>query len=221
MLEGMRKHAKYFYVLFFIVILSFVFWGVGPLDKPTSVVVAEVGSDKVTVEEFWRAYDNARNTYREIFKDQFNEEMEKQLNLKEAVLDSIIEERVLLATASDMGMAVSDSEVQEMIVNDQRFRRDGAFKKEVYFRTLELNRMSPDQYERMLRRQLALDKVKRLVWASVDVTPLDVPSTGGDDQKTAQLQRSILAAKRDAAMKSFIDAARASMQVKVYRDRIS
>ena len=119
MLEGMRKHAKYFYFLFFIVILSFVFWGVGPLDQPTSVVVAEIGSDKVTVEEFWRAYDNARNMYRQIFKDQFNEEMEKQLNLKEAVLDSIIEERVLLATAADMGITVNDTEVQEMIVNEK------------------------------------------------------------------------------------------------------
>ncbi len=221
MLEGMRKHAKYFYFLFFIVILSFVFWGVGPLDKPTSVVVAEIGSEKVTVEEFWRAYDNARTMYRDIFKDQFNEEMEKQLNLKEAVLDSIVEERVLLATAADMGLTAADSEVQEIIVTDQRFRRDGAFKKEVYFRTLELNRMSPDQYERMLRRQLALDKLKRLVWASVDVTPLDVPAAGGDNPKAMQLQMSVLAAKRDAAMKSFVDAARASLQVKIYRDRIS
>jgi peptidyl-prolyl cis-trans isomerase D len=221
MLEGMRKHAKYFYFLFFIVILSFVFWGVGPLDKPTSVVVAEIGSDKVTVEEFWRAYDNARNMYRQIFKDQFNEEMEKQLNLKEAVLDSIIEERVLLATAADMGITVNDAEVQEMIVNDQRFKRDGAFKKEIYFRTLELSRLSPDQYERMLRKQLALEKMKRIVWASVDVTPLDVPAAGGDDPKAVQMQRNVLAAKRDAAMKSFVDAARTSMQVKIYRDRIS
>ena len=221
MLEGMRKHAKYFYFLFFIVILSFVFWGVGPLDQPTSVVVAEIGSDKVTVEEFWRAYDNARNMYRQIFKDQFNEEMEKQLNLKEAVLDSIIEERVLLATAADMGITVNDTEVQEMIVNDQRFKRDGAFKKEIYFRTLELSRLSPDQYERMLRKQLALEKMKRIVWASVDVTPLDVPAAGGDDPKAVQMQRNVLAAKRDAAMKSFVDAARTSMQVKIYRDRIS
>lgn len=221
MLEGMRKHAKYFYFLFFIVILSFVFWGVGPLDQPTSVVVAEIGSDKVTVEEFWRAYDNARNMYRQIFKDQFNETMEKQLNLKEAVLDSIIEERVLLATAADMGITVNDTEVQEMIVNDQRFKRDGAFKKEIYFRTLELSRLSPDQYERMLRRQLALEKMKRIVWASVDVTPMDVPAGGGDDPKAVQMQRNILAAKRDAAMKSFVDAARTSMQVKIYRDRIS
>jgi peptidyl-prolyl cis-trans isomerase D len=220
MLEGMRKRAKYFYFLFFIVILSFVFWGVGPLDKPTSVVVAEVGNDKVTVEEFWRAYENARNMYRQIFKDQFTEAMEKQLNLKEAVLDSIIEERVLLATAADMGITVNDAEVQDMIVNDQRFKRDGAFKKEVYFRTLELSRLSPDQYERMLRRQLALEKIKRIVWASVDVTPLDVPAAG-DDPKAVQMQRNALAAKRDAAMKSFVDAARTSMQVKIYRDRIS
>jgi peptidyl-prolyl cis-trans isomerase D len=44
MLKVMRQHAKYFYVLFFIVILSFLFWGIGTVDKTgRGGVIAEVG----------------------------------------------------------------------------------------------------------------------------------------------------------------------------------
>jgi Na+/H+ antiporter NhaC len=30
MLKMMRTNAKYFYILFVVVILSFIFWGIGP-----------------------------------------------------------------------------------------------------------------------------------------------------------------------------------------------
>ena len=53
MLMSMRKHAKYFYVLFFIVILSFVFWGVGTVDKTGGAEsIAEVGNYKITAQKF-------------------------------------------------------------------------------------------------------------------------------------------------------------------------
>jgi len=183
MLQGMRKHARYFYVLFIIVILSFIFWGVGPLDKPTELTVAEVGKEKITIEEYWRTYENARTMYRQIFRDQFNEELEKKLNLKEAVLESIINERVMLAAAADMGITVSDLEVQDAILSNPQFKRDGVFKKEVYFRTLELNRMTPEQFERSTRQQMAVSKLKSIIWASVDGIPSEV-TPGGDTQKS-------------------------------------
>jgi peptidyl-prolyl cis-trans isomerase D len=219
MLQGMRKHARYFYVLFIIVILSFIFWGVGPLDKPTELTVAEVGKEKITIEEYWRTYENARTMYRQIFRDQFNEELEKKLNLKEAVLESIINERIMLAAAADMGITVSDLEVQDAILSNPQFKRDGVFKKEVYFRTLELNRMTPEQFERSTRQQMAVSKLKSIIWASVDGIPSEV-TPGGDTQKAQELSRS-LSAKRDLALKSFIEAAKASMQIKVNRERIS
>lgn len=219
MLQGMRKHARYFYVLFIIVILSFIFWGVGPLDKPTELTVAEVGKEKITIEEYWRTYENARTMYRQIFRDQFNEELEKKLNLKEAVLESIINERVMLAAAADMGITVSDLEVQDAILSNPQFKRDGVFKKEVYFRTLELNRMTPEQFERSTRQQMAVSKLKSIIWASVDGIPSEV-TPGDDTQKAQELSRS-LSAKRDLALKSFIEAAKASMQIKVNRERIS
>ncbi len=43
MIKALRKHAKYFYILFFIVILTFIFWGVGSVDKTgEDEVVAEI-----------------------------------------------------------------------------------------------------------------------------------------------------------------------------------
>ena len=78
MLMSMRKHAKYFYVLFFIVILSFVFWGVGTVDKTGGAeIIAEVGNYKITAQEYWRTYDNVYRFYRDVYKDSFDEEMEQ------------------------------------------------------------------------------------------------------------------------------------------------
>ncbi|MFH1025541.1 MAG: SurA N-terminal domain-containing protein, partial [Nitrospirota bacterium] len=109
MLKGMRKNARYFYVLFFIVILSFIFWGVGTVDKTGGVeILAEVGKYKITTEEYWKTYDRIYRFYREIYKDQFNEEMEKKMNLKENVLNSMIDEQVLLIAAKEADISISD-----------------------------------------------------------------------------------------------------------------
>src|SRR5208283_5561973 len=107
MLKSMRKNARFFYGLFIIVILSFIFWGVGTVDKSGAPSVAEIGKEKITAEEFWRAYDQMRTTLRETYKDQFNEEMEKKLKLKEAVLSGMIAERVLSVAAGDIGVTVT------------------------------------------------------------------------------------------------------------------
>ncbi len=113
MLKMMRHHAKYFYVLFFIVILSFIFWGVGTVDKTSSGgIVAEVGKQKITQEDYYRAYDNAFKFYKDLYKEKFDEEMQKQLNLKNSVLDSLIGNRVLLLAAAENGIKVSDEELQ-------------------------------------------------------------------------------------------------------------
>jgi peptidyl-prolyl cis-trans isomerase D len=185
----MRKHARYFYVLFFIVIITFIFWGVGTKDKQTAQAVAEIGKEKITAEEFWRAYDRARDTYREIYKDQPLEDIEKKLNLKQMVLNGLIEERVLLVSARELGLTASDEDLQQAIVNDPRFRRDGVFKKDIYLKTLSMNRLTADMYEGILRDQLAVDKMRRLILLSVDVTDIDLAGTVADPAKAAMMKQ--------------------------------
>jgi len=221
MLQSMRKHARYFYVLFFIVIITFIFWGVGAKDKSTTETVAEIGKEKITVEEFWRAYDRTRDTYRELYKDQPFDEIEKKLNLKQMVLNGLLEERVLIVSARELGLSVSDKDLQQAIINDPRFRRDGVFKKDIYVRTLAMNRLTPDMYEGMLRDQLAVDKMRRLIISSVDIDEVDLAGTQADPAKAAMIKQMALYNKRNAALRSFVEGAKARMNFKINKDIIS
>src|SRR5208282_3041432 len=182
MLKSMRKHARFFYVLFIIVILSFIFWGVGTVDKSSAPSVAEIGKEKVTAEEYWRAYDMMRTRLRDTYKDQFNEEMEKKLKLKEAVLSSLIADRVLAVAAGDIGLTVTDEELQDIITHEPAFMRNGVFNRDMYFRALQLQRQTPEMFESSLRQQLLSDRMRQLIWSSAEVNPIDLKNISGDDK---------------------------------------
>jgi len=224
MLKVMRKHAKYFYVLFFIVILTFIFWGVGTVDKTGGVeVVAEVGKYKITTEEYWKTYDRIYRFYREIYKDKFDEEMEKKMNLKEGVLDSMINEQILLMAAKDAGITVGDEELQESIARDPAFIKNGAFNKDVYLNRLRLSRMTPELFENMKRKDLTITKMKQLIEASVDATDIDaqLPQTSDNEQAGKMIRQAMLADKKEKALKSYVDGMKKSIKIKVNKQLIT
>ncbi len=221
MLESMRKHARFFYVLFVIVILSFIFWGVGTVDKSAAPSVAEIGKEKISAEEYWRAYDQMKTTLRDTYKDQFNEEMEKKMKLKEAVLSSLIAEKVLAVAAGDIGVTVTDQELQDVITHEPAFLRNGVFNREIYFRALQLQRQTPEMFESSLRQQLLSDKMRQLIWSSVVVNPLDLRNIPGDEKAVNEKVQALVKSNRNAAFGAYEDGVRQRMNVKVNTDLIS
>jgi SurA N-terminal domain len=222
MLKMMRHHAKYFYVLFFVVILSFLFWGVGDVDKTSSGgIVAEVGKQKITQEEYYRAYDNAFKFYRNLYKEKFDEEMQKKLNLKDSVLDSLIGNRVLLLAAEENGIKVSDEELNEAITNEPAFLKNGVFDSQVYQNTLRLSRMTPEVYEPMKRQELVIAKMSRLIELSANPPVMDLSGISADDQTLKAMKDALLNDARDKAVKSYINTYKKSLKVKEYRQLIS
>lgn len=224
MLKAMRQHAKYFYVLFFIVILSFIFWGVGTVDKTGGVeIIAEVGKHKITSEEYWKTYDRIYRFYREIYKDKFDEEMEKKMNLKENVLNSLIDERVILIAAKNMKISVSNEELQESIALDPMFTKNGVFDKDIYLNRLRLNRISPEMYETIKRQELTTNKIKRLIELSVDVTDIapQTPKTSGNEQMANMLSQAMLGEIKAKAVKSYIEGLKKEIKIKTNKQLIS
>jgi peptidyl-prolyl cis-trans isomerase D len=223
MLKVMRKHAKYFYVLFFIVILSFIFWGIGTVDKTGGNIVAEIGKHKITAEEYWRSYENVNRFYREIYKEKFDEEMEKKLNLKEKILDSMIQERVLLIAAKDEGIGISDEELREAVTHEQAFMRDGVFDKNVYLNRLKLMRITVEEYENAKRQELTLNKMRRLIELSVDVPDLsgDLQKLSGDERSMTMLREAMLNEKSEKAMRSYVDGLKKDIKIKIDTKLIS
>ncbi len=224
MLKVMRKHAKYFYFLFFMIIISFIFWGIGTVDNTgKSDIVAEVGKHKITTEEYWRTYDRIFRFYREIYKDKFDEEMEKKMNLKGNVLDSMINERVLLIAANETGIGISDEELQESITHEPAFLRNGVFDKDVYLNRLRLNMITPEAYESSKRQELTLKKMRRLIELSVDMTDIssNLEKVSGDNQVVKMLSEQMLNDRKEKAVKSYIEGLKKQIKIKINKDLIS
>jgi peptidyl-prolyl cis-trans isomerase D len=218
----MRHHAKYFYVLFFIVILSFIFWGVGTVDKTSSGgIVAEVGKYKITQEDYYRAYDNAFKFYKDTYKEKFDEEMQKKLDLKDKVLDSLINNRILLIAAAENGIKVSDEELNDAITREPAFMRDGVFDNQVYQNTLRLSRISPEAYESMKRDELTATRMSRLIELSTYPAVADLGNLSADDQTIKALKDAMLNDAKDKAVKAYIEGFKKSLKIKEYRQLIS
>ena len=222
MIKVMRKHAKYFYFLFFIVILSFIFWGIGGVDnKGQSEVLAEVGEHKITSQEFWRLYERSSRFYRDIYKDKF-EEMMKQMNLKETILDSMVDEQVLLISARNMGIQVSNQELNDAITQEPMFQTDGVFDKKTYINRLRLNRLTPEAYESLKRQELTIKKLRRLIELAADTSGIDNQiKVSGDEQIAKMIQTQMVNNRKETAVKSFIEGAKKNIKIIVRKDLIS
>lgn len=221
MLKTMRKHASYFYVLFVIVILSFIFWGVGNVDKSSVPAVVEIGKDKITAEEYWHAYDQLKSVLRDTYKEKFDEDFEKKMDLKDTVLDSLITDLLLSRTAAELGIAVTDKELQDVIMHDRMFVRDGVFNKDVYFRWLQVQRQTPEMFENDVRHQLLSAKMRDLIWFSADVNPLDIKNIAGDDKSNAEKMQAIYMRNRNEVIDSYVNSLAPRMHVKINKDLIS
>lgn len=219
MLKAMRKHAKYFYVLFVLVILSFIFWGIGPGgNNGGAPPLAEVGKQRITTEEYWRAVDNMTDVYREVYGELDDEKLDE---LKQTVLSTMIDEAVLVIAAYEAGLSVTDRELEEAIMNEPAFMRDGVFRSDVYKNTLRLNRLTPVYFESLKRRQLMLDKMKRLITESVDLVSEEMKGLPRDGDMAVKLREVLLEQKRQAALRSYIEGVKKEIPIRVNQELIS
>ncbi|MBF0519564.1 MAG: SurA N-terminal domain-containing protein [Nitrospirae bacterium] len=222
MIKFMHKHAKFFYVFFFLIIISFIFFYVGPIDKSSSVALIEIGDKKIYSEEYWRVYDNIKNYYSSLLKDKFNSEMEKTLNLKKVALDAIVEHELMLEAAKQLGINVSDREVSETILHDPTFNRDGAFRQDIYMRYIELNRMTPAVFEAKRREDLIVSKVRALI--ELTAGKLEEPSedlkSKDKDKILEKLYANMDRERKAKLVKSYIDGLKKTIHFRVKEDLI-
>ncbi|MFH1703601.1 MAG: SurA N-terminal domain-containing protein [Nitrospirota bacterium] len=224
MLKVMRKHAKYFYVLFFIVILSFIFWGIGTVDKNDGgEILAEVGKYKITTQEYWKNYENIYRFYREIYREKFDEDMEKKMKLREKVLDSMIDEKVLLTAAKQAGISVSNDELHEAITHEPAFMRDGIFDNNIYLNRLRLNRITVEEYEKAKQQELVLMKMKLLIELSADVPDIstELKQLPSDENAMKMLSDTLLNQRKEMAVRSYIEGFKKKIKIKINTKLIS
>ncbi|MBZ2171197.1 peptidylprolyl isomerase [Nitratidesulfovibrio sp. SRB-5] len=172
MLELIRAHAQSWGVkiAFGIIILVFVFWGVGSMHNSSSGALATVNKKPILIQEFGREYERQVETLRSRYPGITAEDM-KQMGLKRQVLQAMITERLLADEAARIGLSVSPVELRRSIESITAFRNgDGRFDAEVYRSVLKGQQTSPGRFEDGIRRDMLLQKLRDRVAAPASVT---------------------------------------------------
>lgn len=175
MLEYIRSNAQSFGVklAFGVIILVFVFWGVGSLNEGDSVnLVATVNGDAITAREFEMAYRRAEEAVLRqnpgLPRDRFKQELGRQ------VLRGLVEQTLLRQEAARVGLAVTPLELRAAVGQIKAFQNDkGQFDPAAYQRVLEAQRMTPAQYESDMSEELLRQKVYELVTAAAWTDPAE------------------------------------------------
>lgn len=216
MLKIMRSH-KFFTVFLLsavtiMIIITFVFWGIGPLENPSNMVVAHIGKEKITQEEYWKSYYIAEDYYRRIYKD---EEEIKKLNLKEMVLNDLIDRKVLMIAADMSAVRVTQEELKKAIMSNPIFQKNGVFQRDVYMRALKLMRMTPREYENALMDELLIDKMSRVIGETTELTTDERKILDSIKEGREQLAQAFLSAKQELAIKAYIEGVKRQIKIKI------
>jgi peptidyl-prolyl cis-trans isomerase D len=164
----MRRHKKWLYVFLWLVIAAFIVLYVPALD-PTgegtpSETVMSVGDEQISVGEFQRAYYRQRQYLSRIYQGRLDENMLRQMNLEEQVLQTLVSERLVQLEAERLGITISDEAVQRAIATSPEYQDDGRFIGTAELRRrLELAGMTEQSFVESLRRQLVAERLQGLV----------------------------------------------------------
>jgi len=223
MLKVMRGN-KFFSVFLLalitgVITVAFVFWGIGPNTSPSATgVVAEIEGVKIPLEEYWRAYDNEYKRVREIYSD---EEEIKKLNLKENILDALIDGTVIIIAARKAGITVTDKELQAEILQLPYFQKNGVFNQRIYERSLKLNRLTPQIFEEQLKNDMLYTKMSRLIRETVELTPEEMKTVESLKESNNQVAEAFYASKTNQALKAYIEGIKRKMEIRINWDLIS
>jgi peptidyl-prolyl cis-trans isomerase D len=162
MLQSLRDNLKgaVAVIIVALMVIPMVLFGVDSLFVNTGSVaeVVEVDGETITETELQRAIFFRQNQMRAQFGDQLPEQFISAENLREPVLDSLINRRLLAQAVEEGGMAVSPRQINEMIVTAPEFQTGGQFDPDLYRQRVNSVGYTPGSYRRQLVEDVLLNQ---------------------------------------------------------------
>jgi hypothetical protein len=171
-------------------------WGFG---EHTGSVVATVGDLSISSEEFKRAYENTYRFYKEKVPGEFKDE-----TIKQYVVEQLVDHRVWLIAAHNMGLSVSDEDLRASIMQISEFQRNGRFDPEHYQRLLAANHLTPSMFEAVQAKELLSLKARMVVSEAVALTPEELVEAQALMLRQADPDPAKAAAAKDRAIQDVL-----------------
>ena len=161
------------------VIVGFVFidtglGGAGAAIGDERAFAARVNGETITFRDYDRALYYTEQNYRQMYGQQFTPEMMQTLGLEQQVLDSLIDQRLLIQEARRLNLEATQEEVRSRILEIPVLNPEGKFVgSELYTRyvTGSLGYQSPAEFEDELARDITVAKMESALQSSIIVSP--------------------------------------------------
>ena len=149
MLTSIKKFTKTFLakVLIGIIILPFLFWGMGDVfNTGNQNVIVTIDKKKISVQEFV-SYLGRLNLNEKQRQDL------KKTDLFEKILSDYIGKKIIVLEINDLGVKLTDSSLRNIVISDATFFKDGKFSRTVYEKFLLESQMSAPLFEQNIAEQ--------------------------------------------------------------------
>lgn len=154
--------------IFLIIIASFLFSGYDGFSMGSSKDVGNVDGTPITTKEYRMALNRQVEFFNQMMGGNgMTEKQMEQMGVKESVLNSLIQLKLILNTADKMGFVVSLDEVKNEIRSMPYFKTAEKFDVNLYRNALQANGYVPAQFEELVRNDMKQKKVEELFSTSL------------------------------------------------------
>jgi peptidyl-prolyl cis-trans isomerase D len=217
MFDFVHKHKYLMQAILGLLVLTFAVWGIesytrtrGPSDS-----VAKVGGQSISQREFNSELDRRIERLRQMFGANFDSSAVDTPAARRALLDSMIDQRLIGQAVLRSRLLVSDDVLRGVIASTAAFQENGRFSKATYEALLRAQNppLTPEEYESQLRFELAREQLV----SAVSGTAISPRTVAAQLARLAQEKREVSEALVPAD--KFLDQVEVSdAQTKAYYD---
>ena len=147
------------YIIVILIAIPFAFWGIqeyfgGPADQK----VAEVNGEEITKRLFDVQLQDQRRYLKSILGTSFDSLYSDENQLKQNVLDTLIQNALLGEETKSAGYRVSNAKLAERIQSVPQFQESGRFSQTRYQQLLSSQGRSPGEFEEQLRQEESINQ---------------------------------------------------------------
>ena len=161
MLDFVRNNKKITQGFLALITLPFAFWGVDSYVRNASVdaSVARVGGRTITQQELQSALREQQDRMRAQLGGKVDPALFENPQMRRAVLDSLITQRLLAEQARAARLAVGDEQLVQFIAAVPSLQENGKFSTERYAALVAAQGMSKELFEARLRQDMAMQQL--------------------------------------------------------------
>ncbi len=191
MLENIREKSQGMTakVILGLIILTFAFAGIGSYTNSVDTSVAEVNGEKISQQDFEQAFQQQRNRMSQQYGEMFESLLADPTylnNLRNDVLNSLINEKLLDQNTQDLAIRISDERIKKTIVEMKEFHVDGVFDNNRYLALInQAGFRESSNFRDYLRVEMARQQLTQSLVATEFSLPFETEMvTKLRDQKT-------------------------------------